>query len=134
MGWNVGNGECPTISSASYSNYENGTSQREVICRDKLILHGLNSSRLYIVDMSKDPTAPTLYKTIEPEELFALDIGTPHTTHASPDGDIIISMLGDKDGDAKGSFLLLGGSDENFQIKGQISYFAILFRSLQCFL
>ena len=41
-----------------------------VLERRYLIIPGLRSSRLYVVDMKPDPTQATIHKIIEPEEVF----------------------------------------------------------------
>ena len=81
-----------------------------------LVIPGLRSSRIYIVD-TIDPKTPTLYKTIEPEEIKAkTNLTAPHTVHCLANGQVMISMLGDSEGNAPGGFLLL---DENFEILGR---------------
>ena len=62
--------------------------------RRYLIIPGIRSSRIYIVDTQPDPRAPTLVKTIEPEELLhKTGYSRPHTVHCGPEG-IYISTLG----------------------------------------
>ena len=54
---------------------------------------------------------------IEPWEMHALGVGTPHTTHCLADGNVMISTLSDgpkKNG--KGNFILLDG--KTFKPKG----------------
>jgi len=81
-----------------------------------LIIPGFRSSRIHIVDTS-DERAPQLYKVIEPEEVFRkTNLSAPHTVHCLADGTVMISMLGDGEGNAPGGFLLL---DENFDILGR---------------
>jgi methanethiol oxidase len=81
-----------------------------------LVIPGLRSSRLYIVD-TIDPKAPKLHKTIEPEEIRTkTNLTAPHTVHCLANGQVMISMLGDSEGNAPGGFLLL---DENFEILGR---------------
>jgi len=53
---------------------------------------------------------------IEPEEVFEYDLSAPHTVHCIPDGEILISMLGDADGELPGGFLEL---NEDFEIEGR---------------
>lgn len=84
--------------------------------RDKLILPALGSDRVYVIDTGKDPRAPVLHKVIEPEEMHSLDCSAPHTTHCLPSGEIMISTMGDKNGNAKGDFLLIDGA--TYQTKG----------------
>lgn len=80
-----------------------------------MILGGQRSSRIHIVDTA-DSRAPKMHKVIEPEEVFEkTGLSAPHTVHCLATGEVMISMLGDADGNAPGGFLLL---DENFDIKG----------------
>jgi selenium-binding protein 1 len=81
-----------------------------------LILTGLKSSRIYIVDTLSDPLAPSIYKTIEPDTVKSANLSVPHTVHCLADGNIMISMLGDRNGDAPGGFLLI---DDKFEIVGK---------------
>jgi methanethiol oxidase len=81
-----------------------------------LVLPGLRSSRIHIVDTA-DPQAPKLHKVIEPEEIFKkTDLSAPHTVHCLADGHIMISMLGNAQGEVPGGFLLL---DQDFEVVGR---------------
>ncbi len=83
-----------------------------------LILPGLKSSRIHIVD-TLNPRAPKLHKVIEPDELIKkTKLTAPHTAHCLADGHIMISMLGDASGGPPGGFLLL---DQEFNIAGHWS-------------
>ncbi|MBI2826442.1 MAG: selenium-binding family protein [Planctomycetia bacterium] len=83
--------------------------------RRYLVIPGQRSSRIYIVDMA-DPRKPKHYKAIEPEVVKAkANLSAPHTVHCTPDGGIMISMLGDADGNGPGGFLVL---DDRFDIVG----------------
>ncbi len=80
------------------------------------VIPGQRSSRIYIVD-TQEEKAPKIHKVIEPEEIKAkTHLSAPHTVHCLADGHIMISMLGDSEGNAPGGFLLL---DENFDIVGR---------------
>ena len=84
--------------------------------RSHLVVVGLKSSRIYIID-TIEPTSPKIHKVIEPDEIKEkTNLSAPHTVHCLANGMIMISMLGDKNGDAPGGFLLL---TENFDIKGK---------------
>ena len=62
--------------------------------RRYLIIPGIRSSRIYIVDIKGGPTAAKLHKVIEPEEIFAkTGYSRPHTIHCGPEG-IYVSTLG----------------------------------------
>jgi len=59
-----------------------------------LIIPGLRSSRIYIVDTRPDPTQAKIHKVIEPEEVFKkTGYSRPHTVHCGPEG-IYVSTLG----------------------------------------
>ncbi len=84
--------------------------------RRYLIVPGLRSSRIHIVDAA-DPVRLELVKCIEPDEIArAADLSAPHTVHCLPTGQIMISMLGNSRGQGPGGFLLL---DDQFRIVGR---------------
>jgi len=81
-----------------------------------LILPGVRSSNLHIVDCATDPKAPRLHKVIEGKEIKEkANLSAPHTVHCLG-SDIIISMLGDASGEAPGGFLHV---NEDFEIVGR---------------
>jgi selenium-binding protein 1 len=83
--------------------------------RRYLVMPGLLSGRIHILDAA-EPAAPKLVKTIEPKEIVAqADLSAPHTVHCLPTGEIMLSMLGDGEGNGPGGFLLL---DQEFKIVG----------------
>ncbi|XP_062489847.1 methanethiol oxidase-like isoform X1 [Pezoporus occidentalis] len=85
--------------------------------RNRLILPSFISSRIYVVDVGTDPRAPSLFKVVNPEDVFwKCSLGYPHTSHCLGSGEIMISALGDPAGSGKGGFILLDG--ETFEIKG----------------
>ncbi len=62
--------------------------------RRYLIIPGLRSSRLYVIDTKPHPTEAKIHKIIEPEEVFhKTGYSRPHTVHCGPDG-IYVSTLG----------------------------------------
>jgi methanethiol oxidase len=75
--------------------------------RRYLLLPGLRSSRIYVLDTEADPMEPMLVKVIEPEE-FTQKTGysRPHTVHCGPDG-IYVSALGNSAGDGPGGIAVL---------------------------
>jgi methanethiol oxidase len=79
-----------------------------------LVVPGLQSSRIHIIDTS-EPRRPELHRVLEPSDVIRTGFTAPHTVHCLADGRIMISMLGDANGDAPGGFLLL---DEDFQVAG----------------
>ncbi len=84
--------------------------------RKYMIVPGVRSSRIHIVDTATDPANPRLHKVIEGDEIKAkTNLSAPHTVHCLG-SDIIISMLGDADGNAPGGFLHL---NEDFEIVGR---------------
>ena len=59
-----------------------------------LIVPGLRSSRIYVIDTEGGPTQAKIHKIIEPEEVFAkTGYSRPHTVHCGPEG-IYVSTLG----------------------------------------
>src|SRR5712672_2813586 len=55
--------------------------------RRYLVVPGLRSSRLHIIDTKPDPRKPALVKVIEPEEVFRkTNYSRPHTVHCGPEG------------------------------------------------
>lgn len=81
-----------------------------------LLIPGLRSSRIYVVDTA-DERAPKLHHVIEPEDIRReTNLSAPHTVHCLANGQVMISMLGDGEGRAPGGFLLL---DDKFRIAGR---------------
>ena len=75
--------------------------------RRYLVVPGLRSSRIHILDVKPDPRQPQIVKVIEPEEVFArTGYSRFHTIHCGPEG-IYISALGNPDGDGPGGIFLL---------------------------
>ncbi|MCH8962365.1 MAG: hypothetical protein IH820_13875 [Bacteroidetes bacterium] len=72
--------------------------------RRYLIVPGINSSRIHIIDTKPNPRQPQIVKVIEPETLAErTGYSSPHTVHCGPDG-IYISALGSATGDGPGSW------------------------------
>jgi selenium-binding protein 1 len=85
--------------------------------RRYLIVPGINSSRLHILDTRPDPLSPRIVKVIEPETLFArANYSGPHTVHCGPDG-VYVSAIGAPGGGGPGGTFVL--DPETFEIKGQ---------------
>ena len=62
--------------------------------RRYLIIPGIRSSRIYVIDVKGGPTAARIHKVVEPEEIFAkTGYSRPHTIHCGPEG-IYVSTLG----------------------------------------
>src|SRR4029078_10310307 len=75
--------------------------------RRYLIVPGIGSSRIYILDTKPDPKQPKIVKLIEPE-YFIKKTGytSPHTIHCGPDC-IYGSALGSATGDGPGGIFLM---------------------------
>jgi methanethiol oxidase len=75
--------------------------------RRYLVVPGINSSRIHILDTKPDPRRPELVKVIEPETLAKkTGYASPHTVHCGPDG-IYLSALGAPDGGGPGGIFIL---------------------------
>ena len=68
--------------------------------RRYLIIPGIRSSRVYVVDTKPHPTQAKIHKIIEPEEIFKkTGYSRPHTVHCGPEGIYVITLGGGgKDG------------------------------------
>ncbi len=75
--------------------------------RRYLIVPGLRSSRIHVVDTKPDPRKPHIVKVIEPKDIVErTGYSRPHTTHCGPDG-IYVSALGNAGGDGPGGVFVL---------------------------
>ncbi|XP_011150896.1 methanethiol oxidase [Harpegnathos saltator] len=74
--------------------------------RDTLVLPSLMSDRVYFVDTSNEK-APKMKKILEPQEMHKYGISTPHTSHCLPTGLIMISTMGNLNGDGLGEFFCI---------------------------
>jgi methanethiol oxidase len=84
--------------------------------RRYLIIPGLRSSRIYIMDTKPDPQRPRLVKTIEPGEVQTkAGYSRPHTVHCGIDG-IYVSAIGAPDGEGPGGVFVL--DHDNFAVRG----------------
>ncbi len=82
-----------------------------------LLLPGLRSSRIHVVDTKPDPRAPRLLKTIEAEEIADRSgYSRPHTVHCGPDG-IYVSALGAPDGGGPGGIFVI--DHDSLVVKGR---------------
>jgi selenium-binding protein 1 len=100
FGWNV-------CSSACHSDLK----------RDTLVVPGIQSSRIHIVDVS-DPQKPEIAKVIEGDEIKEkTGYSGPHTVHCMPGDIVTISMLGDAEGNLPGGFAVLDSKD--FSVLGR---------------
>jgi selenium-binding protein 1 len=85
--------------------------------RRYLLLPGLRSSRIYVIDTRPDPRSPRLVKTIEAEEIARrAGYSRPHTVHCGPDG-VYVSALGSPEGDGPGGVFVV--DHDTFTVKGR---------------
>jgi methanethiol oxidase len=85
--------------------------------RRYLIVPGISSSRIHIIDTKPDPRRPKIVKVIEPEEFTARTGYTgPHTIHCGPDG-IYGSALGSAEGEGPGGIFVM--DPESFDVLGK---------------
>ena len=72
------------------------------LARRYLLVPGLRSSNIYVLDTGPDPRQPTLVKTIDAETLSAkAGYSRPHTLHCGPDG-VFLTCVGGAEGDDDG--------------------------------
>lgn len=85
--------------------------------RRYLIVPGLRSSRIHILDTKPDPRKPQIVKVIEPQEVAVRSgYSRLHTSHCGPDG-IYMCALGNPSGDGPGGIFLL--DHYSFDVLGQ---------------
>jgi hypothetical protein len=71
------------------------------------------------VDTGTDPRAPRLKHVVQSEEIRAkTGLAFLHTTHCLGDGNIVVSAMGDAEGNAKGGFVVL---NQDFKVTGERS-------------
>jgi selenium-binding protein 1 len=84
--------------------------------RRYLVVPGINSSRIHILDTKPNPRRPKIVKTIEAQELAKrTNYASPHTIHCGPDG-IYVSALGAPDGGGPGGTFIM--DPETFDVIG----------------
>jgi methanethiol oxidase len=108
-GWNI----CSSALGADH--HHDGAMERRY-----LVVPGLRSSRIYILDTGADPRHPRLIRTIEPDEVMKQGgYSRPHTIHCGPHG-LFVSALGagtpDGTGGPGGIFTM---DHSNFSVTGQ---------------
>src|SRR3712207_1304783 len=85
--------------------------------RRYLVVPGLRSSRIHVIDTKPDPKQPRIVKGIEPEELHErTGYSRPHTSHCGPDG-IYMNALGTPDGNGPGGIFVM--DHETFEPLGK---------------
>src|ERR671922_2366005 len=86
--------------------------------RSHLIVPGFRSSRIHVLNIADDPRRPRIEKVIEPRELVdKTGYSRPHTVHCMPGDNVVVSMLGDREGAGAGGFAVLDA--KTFDIKGR---------------
>jgi methanethiol oxidase len=110
FGWNA-------CSSALCPGGEHGSGGHDHGDRRYLIVPGLRSSRLYVLDTKENPQAPELVKVLGPEELAKrANYSRPHTVHCGPGG-LFVSCLGGGSEEGPGGVALL--DHNSFEVTGQ---------------
>jgi selenium-binding protein 1 len=85
--------------------------------RRYLIVPGIRSSRIHIIDTKPDPRKPQIVKVIEPETVMErAGYSVPHTVHCGPDA-IYVSALGAPSGEGPGGIFMM--DPESFDILGR---------------
>jgi selenium-binding protein 1 len=86
--------------------------------RSHLIVPGFRSSRIHVLNVADDPRRPQIERVIEPQEVIGKTGYTrPHTVHCMPGDNVVISMLGDRDGGGAGGFAILDA--RTFEVTGR---------------
>jgi selenium-binding protein 1 len=82
-----------------------------------LVVPGLRSSRIHVLDTQPDPRQPKIVKVIEPAEVAdRAGYTRPHTVHCGPEG-IYMSALGNAEGRGPGGVFLM--DHETFDVRGR---------------
>jgi selenium-binding protein 1 len=85
--------------------------------RRYLIVPGMRSSRIHIIDTKPDPRQPKMVKVIEPETVMRrTGYSRPHTVHCGPDG-IYLNALGSPEGEGPGGIFIM--DPETFDVRGR---------------
>jgi selenium-binding protein 1 len=84
--------------------------------RRYLIVPGISTSRIAIMDTKPDPRRPEIVKVIEGDTVAAkTGYAAPHTVHCGPDG-VYLNALGAPDGNGPGGIFRM--DHESFDLKG----------------
>jgi methanethiol oxidase len=85
--------------------------------RRYLVVPGIHSSRIHILDTQPDPKNPKIVKVIEGDELLEkTGYSAPHTTHCGPDGVYMNALGNGGGGSGPGGIFTL--DPETFEIQG----------------
>jgi selenium-binding protein 1 len=93
-----------------------------------LVLPGVKSNRVYFVDTSVE-REPKIHTIVEPKEIAATGLAYPHTVHCLADGHVMLSYMGNLEGEGRGGFLqftqdgkLVGHWSKDEEAKMQYGY------------
>ncbi|MDQ3409682.1 MAG: selenium-binding family protein [Actinomycetota bacterium] len=108
-GWNI----CSSALGADHQH--DGAMERRY-----LVVPGIRSSRIYVLDVGPDPRRPRLVKTIEPAEVMGEGgYSRPHTVHCGPGG-LFVSALGSGSTDGEdGPAGIFTMDHDDFNVTGQ---------------
>ncbi|HTJ27496.1 MAG TPA: selenium-binding family protein [Candidatus Limnocylindria bacterium] len=85
--------------------------------RRYLLVPGLRSSRIHVIDTKPNPREPKIVRVIEAQELIERAGYTrPHTIHCGPDG-VYVSALGNANGDGPGGVFVI--DHDTFDVLGR---------------
>jgi selenium-binding protein 1 len=86
--------------------------------RRYLVVPGLRSSRIYVLDTKDDPRSPQIVKVLEPEELAKhAGYSRPHTVHCGPEGIYLTALGGANGNEGPGGVALLDHT--SFEVLGR---------------
>jgi len=86
--------------------------------RQNLLVPGVNTTNVYVIDVASDPRRPEIVKVIDGEQVKKkTGLSAPHTVHCMPGEIVVMSMLGNANGDAPGGFAVLDAT--NFDVLGR---------------
>ncbi|SEF49454.1 selenium-binding protein 1 [Thermomonospora echinospora] len=86
--------------------------------RRYLIVPGLRSSRVYVIDTKEQPTSPQIVKVLEADELAKrAGYSRPHTVHCGPEGLYLTALGGANGEDGPGGIALLDHT--SFEVLGR---------------
>jgi len=85
--------------------------------RRYLVVPGIRSSRIYIIDTKPDPAKPEISRIIEPEEVLERSgYSRLHTVHCGPDAIYVSALASGPDGEGPGGILML--DHHNYNVLG----------------
>lgn len=85
--------------------------------RRYLVVPGMRSSRIHVIDTKPDPRQARIVKVIEPQTVMdRTGYSRPHTAHCGPDG-IYLNALGSPEGEGPGGIFIM--DPETFDVRGR---------------